>query len=334
MKDMAPDHGPAKETKPFPAWSDLATEQDIYYCYRLMLGREPDPGGLTTYTSTLAARPLPVRDLVEMFLTSLEFRQQHGNAVKAVPEKVDVQGFQLYASPDDWAVGKFIIQYRTHEPHVTAAMRQTVHSGMAVADIGANIGYFTMLAASLVGTSGRVYAFEPNPSNCTLIQLSLEANGFTHVDLFPFAVADKPRLVVLNSSASTGSTRPVLNMQELATSTVLRAVPVDDLLAGVKRLDVLKIDIDGGEGLAMRGAVKTLERLRPIIFTEFSPEALQNMSAVSGEDYLRFLQGLKYNFSVITYDEGIVACGSDIPKVMQYFYKARASHVDLLVTPK
>jgi FkbM family methyltransferase len=205
---------------------------------------------------------------------------------------------------------------------------------MAVADNGANIGYFTLLAATLTGPGGRVYAFEPNPSNCTLIQLSLEANAFRHVDLYPFALADTARLVVLNASASTGSTRPITDLHELGTSTVLRAVPLDDLMAGVRQLDVLKIDIDGGEGLAMRGALNTLKRFRPIIFTEFSPELLRSMSGVSGEDYLGFLLDLKYEFSVITFEEGTVRCGTDTAKVMDYFHKARASHVDLLVTPR
>ncbi len=323
------------DARPYPfAWSETATQDDIYFCYRLLLGRDPDPGGYTTYSAVIRSRPVPVRELVEMFVTSLEYRQQHQHTVAAVPEKVDVHGFQMYASPEDWAVGKFIIQHRSHEPHVTEAVRNILKPGMVAVDIGANIGYFTLLAASIVGPAGRVYAFEPNPSNCALIQLSAEVNHFEHVELFPFALADKPRMVILNSSASTGSTRPLAGIEEFATSTVLRAVSLDATLPAVQRLDVLKIDIDGGEGLAMRGAANTIRRHKPAIFTEFSPGALQNFSSVTGPEYLKYLLDFGYDASVITVGDGVVACGTDTGLVMDYFHKAEASHIDLLLTAK
>src|SRR5690606_15185214 len=90
-----------------------------------------------------------------------------------------------------------------YEPHVTAEVRRLLQPGMTFVDVGANIGYFALLAASLVGAQGKVIAFEPNLENCELLRRSIAANGFDDfVHVHPYAVAEKAQFFTLDVGTS------------------------------------------------------------------------------------------------------------------------------------
>ena len=76
-------------------------------------------------------------------------------------------------------------------PHLTRFYQGHLKPGMTFIDVGANIGFFTILASRLVGPEGRVIAFEPNSENCRLILLSLERNGINNVELYPLGLSDR-----------------------------------------------------------------------------------------------------------------------------------------------
>src|SRR5207248_7439067 len=115
--------------------------------------------------------------------------------------------------------------------------------GVSFVDVGANIGYYSLLAASRVGEAGHVHAFEPSNRNCALLQASVDRNGFRCVDLYPFAVADRSTTLVYDAVASNGSVSepepgaPALDLD------LVRSVRLDDVLAGLP-VDVMKIDVE------------------------------------------------------------------------------------------
>ncbi len=76
---------------------------------------------------------------------------------------------------------------KTYEPHVTNLVKGILKEGGVFLDVGANIGYFTMLAASLVKANGKVIAIEPNPQNLQLIYSSLLENHLSNVAIYPYA---------------------------------------------------------------------------------------------------------------------------------------------------
>ncbi|MGA2741624.1 MAG: FkbM family methyltransferase [Bryobacteraceae bacterium] len=312
-----------------PIDSRRATEDDIYYCYRLLLGRNPDAGGFANYAAMIDSRDVSIDLLVTMFLSSAEFKYRNPSSDEAAV-RVDLPGFHIYALPDDWAVGQHILKTGAYEPHVTAVMREVLRPGMVFVDVGANIGFFTLLARSLVGRGGRVYAFEPNPRNTALLHLSLEANSFQDVELFPFALADSARLFVYDAQGSNGViTAFDGDLKTLASRMVIRSVNLDQLLQ-MDRCDVVKIDVEGAEGLAIRGAMRTIQAHHPMIFSEFSPPQLESVSRISGERYLGLLFAEGYFVSIITPSSGLVDCGRDAAKVMAAFHQAGVSHIDIL----
>ena len=245
------------------------------------------------------------------------------------PIRVDLPDFRLFVRLDDWAVGARIAVKRSYEPHVTRVLRSFLAPGMSVIDVGANIGYFSMLAASRVGPGGRVLAFDPSPGNVDLLNRSAAANGFTNIETCTVAVADEPGTVTFSMDDSNGG----IQRGEPGVSAVfVPAVALDRFLPPEQPIDLVKIDIEGCEGLAVRGMRNLLARHRPVVVTEFTPAALPRFSRMSAEEYLDLLRGLGYALRVIPL-AGELAPPQDNPSILRSFVAARNDHVDLLATP-
>src|SRR5262249_1136111 len=189
---------------------------------------------------------------------------------------------------------------RQYEPHLTRFFEQHIREGMTVVDVGANVGYYTLLAARLVGSEGRVIAFEPNSENCRLILLSLHRNGLGHVALYPLGLSDRPGLAYF--STHLGSNGGFLSSAEATLLNpncfVIATMRLDDLTA-VTDVDLLKLDTEGAEGLIVAGARGLLARDRPIVTSEFSTEMLGRVSGVSGRVYLETFRSLGYRIFLI-----------------------------------
>lgn len=314
--------------------AQLATEADIAACYRLLLQREPDPVGMANHVRLFAGKR-PVGEVVREFLESAEF--QGGQLARAVfyydqdPTLYELSGFKLYGWPDDTDIGRAFAR-DSYEPHLTRSLRNELRPGMTVADVGANVGYYSMLTASIVGPEGKVLAFEASRSNCDLLRASAEANGLDNVEIHHAAVWNEPGVLELrrargsNGSVTPASDTPAPDASGRVQRTV--AVRLDDALAGLDRLDVIKIDVEGAEHRAMLGGARTIERLRPTVFTEFAPEAIENVSQVDGPTYLRWFVERGYSISVLEEQEDRFL-GQDIDAVMAAYDGAKGNHVDL-----
>jgi hypothetical protein len=157
-----------------PARTDFvkhATKQDIYYCFRLLLGRNPNP---EEWPGHLGRAGKHLTNVVSAFVTSREFcgPGMLDQTYLGEIELLNLPGFQLYVSREDLGVGFPLLWTGAYEPEIGTVFRRRVKPGMAVLDIGANIGYFTMISASIVGPSGTDVAVEPNPGNVKLLEAS------------------------------------------------------------------------------------------------------------------------------------------------------------------
>src|SRR5437764_4065781 len=155
---------PAAGYTPLAEHLAAATPEDIFYCFRLPLGRCPNPEEWPGHSARAGE---DLANVVSSYVTSREFaarRLIEGSYLGNI-ELMALPGFSLYASMDDLAVGKHVVVGGTYQPHVAAALARYAKPRMATVDIGANIGYMTMLLATLVGPEGRVVAVEPNSDN-------------------------------------------------------------------------------------------------------------------------------------------------------------------------
>lgn len=270
--------------------TDKADPADVYFSYRLLLGREPDAPGWRNQLHALK-RGRSRREVVEGVINSPEYRSRNEPSEITC---VDVGRFAMWLDKEDNLIAQGIIATRAYEPHVTATLERELTPESTFVDIGANMGWFTLLGADL---ARRVIAIEPNHNNVQLLYRSLLTNQFTNVQVHECAVTDEPRLLELNFLHSNGAVMAIGEMRE--STTVVRGDSLDNLLRDVDHIDVMKMDIEGHEPVALRGMVHILTHHRPVLLAEFHPMAIRAISNVEPEAFLRSLSDYGYRVSVI-----------------------------------
>jgi FkbM family methyltransferase len=181
--------------------------------------------------------------------------------------------FKLYADTEDLSISPHLIIDGIWEIWVSEAIVKLDRPGMTAIDIGANLGYFTLLLADLVGPSGKVHAFEPNPRMVERLRRSVKANGFDgHVAIHEAALSDDEtdlRLTIPDGEPGGAYVRPI-DEEGASTSLVVRARRLDsypELLAA----DIIKIDAEAAEHAIWKGMAGLFATGRPlIILVEFA----------------------------------------------------------------
>lgn len=200
-------------------------------------------------------------------------------------KSVVVNGLTLYLDKKD---SLNLTLNKNYEPAETAFLKATIKKGQHVVDVGANIGYYTTLLASLVGEEGRVYAFEPDAENFELLKKNIAVNGFKNVVVENMAVSDAVKNIFLYYSGDKGDQR-IYDSRDGRQSRTIRATSLDEYFTNGQQIDFLKMDIQGAEGLALRGMAATIRRSRSIVLNiEFWPFGLEK----SGFGSLNFLDAL------------------------------------------
>lgn len=318
---------------PPQAVEQVATEEDLRACYRLLLGRQADPGGWQGYLPYVRSHATPVDELVGFFLNSVEFRRRLTSTFgwsEGAPVPVDLtEGYRIWLRRDDPNMAT-VIEERCYEPEVVEIMKPLLGPGAVVVDVGASFGYYTVLAARLVGPKGRVLAIEPGPQNLSVLLLNLLENGLANVEVVPAALGRAEGVVVYSRSGANGAISPYEgDPSVLATNDLVRMRRLDDLVGDLERLDLVKIDTEGAEGLVLAGAREALERHRPVLFFELSPHSLTATSGVEAADLLGELASMGYGFEVIGGGRPSGAAWSS-KEVLDHFGACGRGHLDLV----
>lgn len=315
-----------------------ATPDDVRRAYQLLLEREPDPEGFELYSRICRSRTLSVSDLVNIFIGSDEFVAKHRRP--DAPVEVQLDGYSLFVRPSDHDIGSHILQTKQYEPHVTRVVHEVLRPGNTFVDVGANIGFFTALAAHKVGPSGKVVAIEPMDKNVQLLYATVWRNAFQNVQVFPYAASDAEGLLPMATGPGTSNGQIMLGGAEAKLPAVFaQARRLDDLLADLSFLHLLKIDIEGHELLALRGFGERLAQYRPRLLTEFHPKCMRDNSKIEPADYLAFLFGYGPEVQVLRNNGEQVACAAADGVMREWERADRQSgsggtaHLDLLVLP-
>ena len=174
--------------------------------------------------------------------------------------------------------------------------------GMTFVDIGAHVGFMTLLGARAVGAGGRVLAVEPAPGNVALLRANVLANGMANVEVLPGAALDRSGSVALSlSTTNTGDNR-AYEVAETE-SVEVAAYALDEVLPDDLRVDVVKVDTQGTDHLAIRGMARTLARSRSRLLVEFWPEGILGL----GDEPAAVVKGYQQQgFEVRVLGEGAV----------------------------
>ena len=190
----------------------------------------------------------------------------------------------------DHAIDTKILHSR-FEPKSIELISRVVNPGWHCCDVGANIGFLSLLMAVKAGSQGRVVAFEPSTWTYDRLKANVALNSFGWIDCQRAAVGaeSQPSIELCVPSGYRLDGTDTSSIQKMP------LVALDDFFAKADRLDFLKIDTDGYEPYVLAGALKTIERLRPIIFFEIGPNALKKAGS-SVESLVKSISDLRYRF--------------------------------------
>jgi FkbM family methyltransferase len=226
--------------------------------------------------------------------------------VKKFPLKAHIDGHVIYGCLRHRSFLHHI-SVENYEPLTIELFKKHLRPGMTVIDGGAHIGLFTLLAARLVGPNGRVFSFEPDPYNFQCLAFNVEQNSYHNVTTVQKLIADRIGNAIFYQSSGTissslgnrnensnffkGTSVKKLDVQSTTLDAELDEIPAD----------VIKLDIEGAEPLAVQGMNKIIQKGHPLVlFAEINPSALTSLGS-SPELLIRSLRNL--GFDVYFIDE-------------------------------
>lgn len=179
------------------------------------------------------------------------------------------------------------------EPHETAAVARRLRPGMTFLDVGANVGYFSLLAASRVGPGGRVYAVEPSPYAYGRLTESVRANGLAQVQAFQVGLSSAPGTLSLYlPPEADGFHSPTMSGDFGGPVVEVAVKRLDDCFDewGVERVDLMKLDVEGHETKVLQGGSASLAagRVRAVL-CEFNDYWLRQQGSSPRELHAMFV---------------------------------------------
>ena len=248
-------------------------------------------------------------------------------------------GNKMYVDARDVGVGQSILRRGSYEEFETELFKQIVESGMTVVDVGANIGYYTLIASRLVGSKGKVYAFEPEPKNFQLLTKNVEINHCRNVTCLQKAVSNrtgKRKLFLdgINLGAHSFAADNLVPGNPTGQTGILNVdtVTLDQFFHG-KRIDLMKIDAQGAEGLVLDGAKDVLARNRKLkLLLEFWPSGMRSVGTDPWK-LLKELAHLDLKIKMIDRETGAIH-DIEVAEIAQRFKNHRDgkwAYVDLII---
>lgn len=195
-----------------------------------------------------------------------------------------IQGSKMYLGDDNYSLSIFGV----HEPKETEIVKKEIEKGYTVLDLGASIGYYTLLFSRLVGNQGKVYSFESNPNRFHILEENVRMNGYTNAILENKAVSNKNgESIIFHHKAQTVTLDSYFQIQE------------DD------NIDFIKIDVEGHEKHVFEGMKEILLKNPQVkILFEFHPQVLADYET-KPQDLLNIIDKMNFQMFDILEDKTI-----------------------------
>jgi FkbM family methyltransferase len=231
------------------------------------------PGARTWLGKLLLHAPAPLRSfrnapVLGKLIHGLSYRILPANEmVWAQIEAGPAQGLWIELNP---RTGRTLLRGEG-ETAVQKALAERLRPGMIFYDLGANIGLYSLLAARMIGATGRVFSFEPDAYVAGRLHRNIAQNGFQNVTVVESAVWSTSgdfKFVAADSSSPDHGTGRVVSEEDASRGTSLRCVSLDDFTANAPPPDAIKCDVEGAEVEVFHGAEKMLRARHPWILCE------------------------------------------------------------------
>jgi FkbM family methyltransferase len=276
--------------------------EDVVAGYNFVLGRNPE-------------KELDLVNVANAFESIASFREYLFNSDEAaivlynkfVAKKPSwikaptIFGQQIYVCLSDIAVSREIILTSNWEPEVGQSILSLINQDSYFLDIGSNIGWFSMMVADHIqkrNGRGKVIAVEANPMIVQYLAASVTDAGLNHItSIKPYAVSNGYGIIQMEAveEGNIGG----LNIRPLCKSdgikrNIIPTVVLDDILEDLPKLDLVKMDIEGAEPLALEGMKKMLDKFSPKIIMEINSDGLRNVSDKSVMELLYQMKSYGY----------------------------------------
>lgn len=266
---------------------------------------------------------------------------------------VELQGSKMYinshdSDPSMRRTFRAYVKRGVHEKATTELFKKMVKEGDVVVDMGANIGYFTLLAARLAGKSGKVYAFEPEPRNYYYLLKNIEINRYDNVVAVQKAVSDKTGKTTLFICPYDSGHHTINQYEGIKAYTPnlvgnkkdfveVETITLDDFLKDEKQVNVIKMDVEGAEALVlsrMDNVIRGNANLK--MFIEFFPLLIRKMGNSPEEFVRRLLEDYCFSMFIIGHDYSLSASSEGYVKVnsvdeLMNLCKGEMDHVNLFL---
>jgi len=189
------------------------------------------------------------------------------------------------------AIGRGILVTGEFDPVVFAPIREALAEGGTFLDVGANVGYYSVLAAQLLGSRGRVHAFEIDPRPLRCLRRNAGAGGAGGISVHEVAIGKAAGYALLHPGKDSGHTRATA--ADVGAGVPMTSIDAWRRESGVRDIRAIKIDIEGEEFAALQGARETLAQERPTIVFEMLGNAVA-LGGATREEIVAFLGGLAY----------------------------------------
>ena len=285
----------------------MDTRDLINSAYNILLGRDPDEYGASFWQNKIL-NGMPREQFLRSIVLSDEFQKN----------KPDWLGLDLWEKCGDLnaeiilhlPIGKFfgpaadstviaaiVKGGGVYEPHVVKKINEYLEQGDTFLDIGANLGYFTLMASHLVGQEGKVIAFEPVTEIYKYIAKNIEINSLTNVTLYKYGLwSEKVEKTFGVPEKAFGGAHVIPDGRYGRTNAFQESIQcqrLDDIFSGPVKL--IKMDIEGSEPYALQGMTRTVEKWRPIILCEMNRAILRNHFGLDADIYWKIFSSFGYS---------------------------------------
>ncbi|MCM3563262.1 FkbM family methyltransferase [Hydrogenophaga intermedia] len=212
-----------------------------------------------------------------------------------------LMGLKMVLRPEQY-IDRFIYLWGEWEPDETHIIRRILRPGDRFVDIGANAGYFTLLAANIVGKDGQVDAFEPVPTTAQLLRENIARNSLTNVRVHECAASQAEGSVFIYQHGAGGISgqNSMRAVQETNKGWTVETRRVDQVLASKPSIRLIKLDVEGAELLALSGASALLSGDdAPIVLCEVTDSFMREIYG-NEDELFKFIEqyGCSYIYDI------------------------------------